>query len=165
MMLVHETGHVASAVASGGVVAKMELPLVGFSRTEVSPDPHPLLVAAMGPVVGALLPAAAVLMLRLFRRRIYLAEVFAAFCMLANLAYVSFGCLDRAGDAGDLMKYGAPQWVLWMAGLLAIGAGLMQMHLLGPRLGIKRVTALDMWLAGGLVAVLVAMSACLSFRD
>ena len=71
-MLVHECGHILAAVCTGGTVTRLEWPLWGFSRTDVSPNPHPLPVAWAGPLFGALTPALLSLALRMmpaaFRR-------------------------------------------------------------------------------------------------
>jgi hypothetical protein len=84
MMLVHETGHMLGAVLSGGGLIHLEWPVWGYSRTEVSPNPHPLLVAWAGPLCGAVFPLIASLSLRLGKRRSLVAEIFSAFCLLAN---------------------------------------------------------------------------------
>jgi len=38
MMAVHELGHVLHAWASGGVVERVSLPLLSFSRTTINPS-------------------------------------------------------------------------------------------------------------------------------
>lgn len=45
MQLVHEFGHVAHAWLSGGTVARVRIPLIGFSQTQLSRNPHPQFVA------------------------------------------------------------------------------------------------------------------------
>lgn len=45
MLAVHEAGHVLHAWLSGGQVRRVVIPLVGFSETDVSPNPSPLFVA------------------------------------------------------------------------------------------------------------------------
>ena len=56
MMDVHELGHVVGAVATGGRVEKVVLDPLTISRTDVLPNPNPLLVVWAGPIVGVLLP-------------------------------------------------------------------------------------------------------------
>ena len=55
-MLLHELGHIAAAVVSGGSVRQVVLYPLTFSRTDVEPNPHPLLVVWAGPIFWALLP-------------------------------------------------------------------------------------------------------------
>jgi hypothetical protein len=136
MMLVHESGHMRAAVASGGSIQRVVFGPLSFSRTDISPNPHPLFVAWAGPAWGALFPLAVSIGLELIRIRSYLARVFSAFCLLANGAYASFGSFDRVGDAGDLLKYGCPLWMLWLFGAAAMIAAMQQFHRLGSRLGL-----------------------------
>lgn len=56
MMAVHELGHVIGAVLTGGKVARVVLHPAAISRTDVSPNPVPLIVAWAGPIFGALIP-------------------------------------------------------------------------------------------------------------
>ena len=57
MMLVHECGHMLAAMLSGGTVTRVVFHLLAFSRTDIDPNPHPLVVAWCGPLLGAFLPA------------------------------------------------------------------------------------------------------------
>jgi hypothetical protein len=56
MQAVHELGHFLGAVATGERVERVVLHPLTISRTDVSPNPFPLLVIWAGPVVGVLLP-------------------------------------------------------------------------------------------------------------
>ncbi len=49
MQAVHELGHVLGAVATGGRVTEVVLHPCTISRTDVHPNPHPLLVVWPGP--------------------------------------------------------------------------------------------------------------------
>ena len=40
------------------------------------------------------------------------------------------------GDAGDLLRYGAPRWTLIAFGLVCVPAGLFLWHGLGPHFGL-----------------------------
>ena len=133
MMAVHEAGHVAHAWASGGTVSAVRVPLAGFSITEFSTNPRPHFVAWGGPLRGSLLPVAAWAALAALRfgRAVGAAQFFAGFCLVANGAYLGVGWLTGAGDAGDLVTYGTPVWVLVVFGLVTGGAGLYLWHLLG----------------------------------
>ena len=124
MMLVHEAGHALAAIATGGRVVRVEWPLVGFSRTDVAPNPHPLVVIWGGPALGALMPLSMALLSRACRRRRVTIEVFSGFCLLANGVYLAAGSLGRIGDAGDLLRHGAAPWTLWAIGLPLAAAGL-----------------------------------------
>jgi hypothetical protein len=159
MMLVHESGHMLAAIVSGGTVQRLVFGPLEFSRTDISPNPHPLVVAWAGPVGGALFPLALSRGLRIARIRSYLAHFFSAFCLLANGAYIGAGSFDRVGDAGDLLKYGCPPWMLWLFGAAAVAGSMLQFHRLGPRLGMTTlVKPADALLAAGLATLLLIVS-------
>lgn len=65
MMAVHELGHVTGAVLTGGTVVRVVLHPAAISRTDVSPNLSPLIVAWAGTILGRLIP---VLMLLTVRR-------------------------------------------------------------------------------------------------
>ena len=84
MMIVHEAGHATAAVLTGGKVQRIVLPIVGFSRTDVLPNPRPLAVVWAGPVLGELIPLALWLLARAARLTwAYLLRFFAGFCFVA----------------------------------------------------------------------------------
>lgn len=133
MMAVHELGHVLAGLATGGGVERVVLPLLGFSRTDLAPNPHPLPVAWAGPITGVLVPLGLWLLAwAMFRRRCRIAEqtlrFFAGFCLIANGAYLGLGWLDRIGDAGDLLRHGSPTWHLIAFGLVCAALGLALWH-------------------------------------
>jgi hypothetical protein len=158
MMLVHELGHILAALLSGGAVTRLEWPPLGFSRTDVSPNPHPLLVAWSGPLFGASLPLLLSLILRLARRRALVAEIFSAFCLLANGIYLGAGSLDRVGDTGDILNHGSPLWLLWPLAVPLTLAAFAQLHALGPRLGIPAASKSQVLLAATSGTLLLAAS-------
>jgi hypothetical protein len=47
-----------------------------------------------------------------------------------------FGSLGRIGDAGDLLRHGAPIVLLWLFGVTTISVGLRMWHGLGPHFGL-----------------------------
>jgi hypothetical protein len=50
---------------------------------------------------------------RLIRSRYsYLPRFFAGFCLIANGIYLGVGSFSGVGDAGDLLRYGAPRGTL-----------------------------------------------------
>ena len=133
MMGVHEAGHAVAAMATGGGVKHIHLPLVGFSRTDFYSNPHPLIVAWAGPVLGC---AAGLVLWGLARLACRGIEpglrFFAGFCLIANGAYLGVGWIDRIGDAGDLMRHGGQVWQLIAFGLLTVPTGLYLWHGLRP---------------------------------
>ncbi len=133
MQVVHEAGHVMGAIASGGRVAGVKLGPLEFSRTDLISNPHPLLVAWAGPVIGAVVPS---VLIPFSRRARHYFRFFAGFCLVANGAYIGVGAIEGAGDAGDLLKHGAALWHLIAFGLLSFSAGLFLWHGLGPAFGI-----------------------------
>ena len=56
MMGIHEFGHVVGAMVSGGQVERVVLHPLTISRTDVKPNPNPLLVVWAGPLLGCMLP-------------------------------------------------------------------------------------------------------------
>jgi hypothetical protein len=137
MMAVHETGHVLGACLTGGFVAKVVLHPLTISRTDLANNPHPLLVAWAGPLFGVLAPLFAWIVAQLAHIPIwYLLRFFAGYCLIANGAYLGVGSLGNVGDAGDLLRHGAPIWQLWIFGALCVPAGFLLWHRLGPHFGL-----------------------------
>lgn len=161
MQIVHEAGHVAGAWLSGGSVCRVVLHPLEFSRTDLSHNPSPLLVAWSGPAVGVLLPVVLFALARVAHLPgWYIARFFAGFCLIANGAYIGAGSFDRAGDAGDLVHHGAPIWTLWLFGLLTAPLGLLLWHGLGRYFGLKpsagRVSLLAAWSSFAAVVTVIA---------
>ena len=136
MQGVHEFGHVVGAWWTGGTVNKVILYPTVISRTDIGSNPRPLVVVWAGPLLGSLLPLAlwgAVVALRW--RAAFLLRFFAGFCLIANGAYIGGGSFSRAGDAGDMLRHGAPLWHLWLFGIAATAAGLLLWNRLGKYFG------------------------------
>jgi len=137
MQVVHEVGHVAAAWATGGTVQRVVLHPLAISRTDVRPNPHPIVERASGAVIGTLLPMlAGTLHHRLRWPGAYLTRFFAGFCLVANGAYLLAGSVARIGDAGDLLRLGMPAWPMGLFGAVTIPAGLWLWHGLGPHFGL-----------------------------
>lgn len=122
MMAVHEAGHCLAAWMTGGVVVAVELSPLAFSRTDVSPAPWPATVVWAGPILGVILPALSLLILRGTGRGF--AGLFCAFCLLANGAYLALGPWDRVGDTAVMLATGSPIGVIVFVGVVMIAAGL-----------------------------------------
>ena len=132
MMATHELGHVIGAMASGGQIERVVLHPLTISRTDVSPNPNPLLVVWAGPILGCLLPLATGLTIpKRYQFTRNTALFFAGFCLLANGAYIGFGVIDRAGDCGDMLQHGSPIWTLLAFGAIASCTGFYLWHCLG----------------------------------
>ena len=137
MMAVHELGHIAAGWATGGTVTRVVLHPLAISRTDVAPNPRPLVVVWAGPLVGVIIPLliwGAIISLRVPGD--YLTRFFAGFCCIANGAYIGVGSFDGIGDAGEMLRHGSPIWVLWMFGVLTIPVGFLCWHRLGPHFGL-----------------------------
>jgi len=137
MQVVHELGHVLGAALTGGTVTKVVLHPLTISRTDVSPNPHPLVEIWAGPFVGSLMPLvfwglAAMVKLP----GVYVLRFFAGFCLLTNGAYIGAGSLARVGDAADLLHHGAAVWQLALFGLLVAPPGLWIWHGQGRYFGL-----------------------------
>jgi hypothetical protein len=130
-MAVHESGHVLHAWVSGGSVERVMVPLIGFSRTDLRVNPRPLFVVWGGPIWGCLIPAALVPLGRWIPRLRTPLLAFAGFCLIANGVYIALGAPMQAGDAGDMLRYGSPRWLLWAFGGVTVPLGFYAWHRLG----------------------------------
>ena len=163
MMLIHEAGHVFAAVLTGGVVERLIWHPLTFSRTEVDPNPRPLIVAWSGPLIGAFYPwIAAWILARIGRGHVHLVRFFAGFCLIANGVYIGLGWIDHVGDAGDLVRLGTPLVVMIGFGIAASGMGLWEWHRASPDLGfgqgpVTRTLRLDTVFAVGFALFLVVL--------
>ncbi len=137
MQAVHELGHLIGAKASGGRVSRVVLHPLAISRTDLSINPHPLVIAWAGPLGGVLMPW--VLWACAAGLRVpgaFVLRFFAGFCLIANGAYLAVGTFDRVGDAGELLRHGSPTWLLLMFGLVSAPSGLWLWHGQGPHFGL-----------------------------
>lgn len=133
MMALHEAGHCIAAWWTGGVVERIHFPLLGFSQTILSANPHPLAVAWAGPLVGALVPALLIVIAPYNRSNLAVAlRFFSGFSLIANGLYLGLGGFDRVGDCAELLNNGAQLWQLVTFGIGAFALGMYSWHRLGP---------------------------------
>ena len=164
MMLVHETGHMIAAWCTGGGIVGWELKPWAISRTDVRPNPSPLVVAWAGPLFGTLVPIVLAIAASYLKRSVSAyVWFFAGFCLITNGAYLAFGSFDGVGDAGDILRAVSMRWPLWLFGVVAMPLGLWCWHGLGSAFGIgdgaKSVTRRQAATAGVLALTLfVAMA-------
>lgn len=139
MMLVHELGHILGALATGGRVHRLIWHPLVFSQTDVMPNPSPLVVAWMGPIVGIVLPVlpAGVASWRRWSMS-YAVVFFAGFCLLVNGAYIGLGHFQDIGDTAVMAWLGTPTWVMIAFGLLTAPPGLWLLHRASSHLGFGR---------------------------
>ena len=132
MMAFHELGHVVGAVLTGGTVERVVLHPLTISRTDVSPNPKPLIVVWLGPILGCFFPAVC---WGLLPRRLTvvrnIALFFVGFCLLANGSYIAIGSFDRVGDCGVMLQHGSSFWTLLLFGAITIPLGFFVWHRLG----------------------------------
>lgn len=137
LQAIHELGHVLAAILTEGSVEQVVLHPLSISRTDVSPNPQPLVVAWAGPIYGSLAPLAIWgVSVAMHLRLAWLARFFAACCLLANGLYLGVGSFGAVGDAGDIIRYGSPPWTLWLFGLATAPAGFWSLNGLGPKFGL-----------------------------
>jgi Peptidase M50B-like len=137
LMAVHELGHVIGAVATGGTIERVVLHPLAISRTDVFPNPNPMLVVWAGPLLGAVLPLGLLLTAKVAKFRwAYLIQFFEGFCLIANGAYIGVGSFGRIGDAGDMLRRGSPMWCLWLFGVTSLPLGVWLWNGLGPHFGL-----------------------------
>ena len=168
-MAVHELGHVIAGLITGGSISKVVVHPLAISRTDVSPNPQPLVTVWAGPVFGGFLPTAIWVSLRKLKLPgDYLARFFAGFSMIANGAYIGIGSFEKIGDAGDMINHGSPIWLLWLFGVITVPIGFLIWHRLGPKFGLGESGGkVDEWAAYaslGLFTVLFVVTFLLSPR-
>jgi hypothetical protein len=162
MQAVHELGHVAAALTTGGTVTKIFLNPITISRTDTSGSSHPLLVVWAGPAFGVALPLALLAAFKAVKLKWdYLVQFFAGTCLIANGAYIGLGSFQRIGDAGDLIRQRSPIWSLWLFGMVAVPLGLWLWNGLGPSFGLGlgegKVDRGAAWFSGALLLVVVVL--------
>jgi len=137
MQAVHELGHCVGAWLTGGRVERVVLHPFTISRTDLSENPHPLIVAWAGPLLGTLAPLALWLVAKAVQMQLeFLLRFFAAFCLLANGLYIGLGSIDHIGDCGEMLKHGSQLWQLWLFGLLTAPLGLVLLNKLAAPFGV-----------------------------
>jgi len=143
MMAVHELGHVVAGWLSGGRVTKVVLHPLAISRTDVLPNPQPLLVVWAGPIVGVGLPLLIWSLWRACRlRNEYIARFFAGFCFVTNGLYIAVGSFEGIGDAGDMLRHGSQPWQLLLFGIITVPLGFALWHRLGKNFGFGKANGL-----------------------
>jgi hypothetical protein len=170
MQAVHELGHVLAAWVTGGCVAKVVLHPFSISRTDVEPNPKPLVVVWSGPILGSFIPLLLWAVTEATQQQTrYLWRFFCGFCLLANGLYIGVGSFGAIGDAGDLVRYGSSIWTLWVFGLVTVPAGFMVWNGLGPAFGIGTQAPpvparLAYFVAGSLLLILIVEFAFFSTK-
>lgn len=159
MQLVHESGHVLGALATGGRVTHVELKPWTISRTDVEPNPHPLVERWSGPIIGSMLPLAGWGIASMLRQSwAYLLRFFAGFCLIANGAYLGVGAFWPVGDAADILRVEPSRWPLVVFGTAAAAGGFALWHRLGPAFGlgpagqgVNRREVVRVWCVAGVI--------------
>jgi hypothetical protein len=170
MQAIHELGPCVAAWVTGGTVTKVVLHPLSISRTDVEPNPRPLIVAWGGPILGSLIPLILWAVTEAAKQQTrYLWRFFCGFCLLANGLYIGIGSLGAIGDAGDLVRYGSSIGMLWLFGLVTAPAGFMVWNGLGPAFGIGTQAPpvpakLAYFVAGLLLMVLIVEFVCFPTR-
>jgi hypothetical protein len=167
MMVVHELGHALNAWLSGGVVSKIVLHPLEFSRTDLSINPHPLFVAWGGAIWGCLIPLVLLGIAHFVARTYgYLFAWWAGFCCMANGAYLACGWLFSGGghaadDANVILQNGGARWQLVVLGLMAVPMGLWLWNGLGPYFGLGPTRGkVDRKAAVGVTVTLLVLVVC-----
>lgn len=137
MQALHEFGHIVGAWMTGGTVTQVVLHPLTISRTDLSENPHPLVVVWAGPILGVTIPvllwggAAMVKMPGAFVLRF-----FAGFCLLANGLYIGVGSFNRVGDCTTMLNHGSQLWQLWLFGAITAPVGLWLWNNQGGNFGL-----------------------------
>ncbi|MCA9041268.1 MAG: hypothetical protein KDA65_13020 [Planctomycetaceae bacterium] len=167
MLIIHEGGHILLAWLSEGTVEKVVLHPLAISRTDVAPNPHPLAVVWGGPLLGVLIPLFAWGISRWLAPNLsYLLRFFAGFCLVTNGLYLGVAPLDAVGDARELLRLGAPLWLLVLFGLCSTVIGFLLWNDQGSEFGLginpQRVNRRHLWGVLILTALIILAETCLS---
>ena len=168
-MAVHELGHVLGAKVTGGTVAKVVIHPLAISRTDVSPNPSPLITVWAGPILGVSLPVFLWSFMYWWRMKTeFLARFFAGFCLVANGVYLGVGLFEPIGDAHVIVSRGTPSWCLWLFGIATVPTGLLLWNGIGSKFGFGgasgRVDPLAAYLSLALLVLALIVTSMLSTR-
>lgn len=168
MQAVHEFGHILGAWTTGGRVTKVVLHPLAISRTDVEPNPSPMIEVWSGPIGGVLIPLACWLIARFARNALTpWLRFFAGFCLIANGCYLGYGVIEAIGDAEELVRLGMPSWTLGTFGVICVAGGLRMWHGLGAQFSIgpnaKPIT--DKAVTASTVVLLTVVAAELLFSQ
>jgi hypothetical protein len=137
MQAVHELGHVIGAWATGGPVTRVVVYPLSLSRTDVLPNPEPQIVVWAGPVLGVLLPLAALGMATAVKMPgAFVLRFFAGVCLVDNGLYIGLGSFGGVGDCGVMLRHGSQPWQLWLFGLVTAPLGIWLWHRQGKYFGL-----------------------------
>jgi Peptidase M50B-like len=137
MQALHELGHVLGAWLTGGRVAQVVLDPTTISRTDLSHNPHPLIVAWAGPIFGVLMPLALWAIASASRMRgVFVLRFFSGFCLVANGLYIGIGSINGVGDCGEMLRLGSPLWLLVLFGTATVPFGFWIWHRQGTYFGL-----------------------------
>lgn len=159
MMAVHELGHVWHAWWTNAEVTRVVLYPTEISQTILAKNPKPLFVAWGGVIWGTAVP---LILWCVFRRWSYafLLRSFAAFCAIANGAYLAADAFALAGDGRDLARHAVETWQMVVPGILAMIVGLLLLNGMGRDFGIgknaRKVTSHEAAVVAIVAAALVA---------
>jgi hypothetical protein len=136
MQAVHESGHVLGAWVTGAQVTRIVLSPTAISRTDVTHNSHPLVVAWAGPVLGVVIPVVLWIGAQAIRLPgAFVLRFFAGFCFVANGLYIGLGSFGHVGDCGEMLRHGSAVWQLWVFGTLLVPCGLALWHGQGELFG------------------------------
>lgn len=139
MQAVHEFGHVVGAWLTGGIVERVVLDPFTISRTDVEPNPRPLVVVWTGPLLGAITPVALWSIAAACQwPAAFVLRFFAGFCLVANGLYIAVGSFWRIGDCGVMLQHGASIWQLWLFGAITVPIGFALWNGQGSHFGLGR---------------------------
>lgn len=139
MQAVHESGHLLGGWLTGAKVTRVVLHPLTISRTDLAPNPRPLISVWAGPIFGITAPLLLWAIAAVCRLRFaFVLRFFAGFCLLANGLYIGIGSFDRVGDCGEMLRHGSEPWHLWLFGALTAPFGLWLWNKQGSHFGLGR---------------------------
>lgn len=167
MQVLHEAGHVLGALATGGKVTKVVLHPFAISRTDVLPNPVPLVVVWAGPLLGTVIPLGLFFVARQTNwQAAFLVRFFAGFCAVANGLYIGAGSFQGIGDAGEMLQLGSPRWSLWLTGLIFVPLGFLLWNRQGSSFGFgkqpQEISPQVVWGTFAVLVIVVGLEVCFS---
>jgi hypothetical protein len=160
LQITHELGHVLHAMVSGGRVECVYIPVLGFSRTDLASNPHPVFVAWGGFIWGVIIPWALLGLANTFTSPA--ARPLRGFLAAALIGNGIYAC-SRVGDVEDILRSGGARWPLVLWGIALILCGLFMLERFVNATPLRATCEVSWRYAAGMAAVAGILMAIAAF--
>ncbi len=142
-MALHELGHAAGLVATGGQLASISLNPFCWCWARYASNPQPMITAWSGVVGGVLFSLLPYIVFRIVRLPMpRLAIVLAIVAMARDGVYLLGGTLANVGDGAAIVRLGAPRFLPIGFAVLLLAIATMWFVLAQDRIGIPHSASL-----------------------